>query len=473
MKTFNEFRQKGKISVIMLTNDDSSDTSKALIDACKKKHFAGYTLNIDNVSLELTEKKHIIKDDKQSIEISQDSVVFLFRRGVLTDQHTKGIAKLLEKQGYFCINSIESMDNCENKHATAEILEAHGLPVPKYALVPNETFIDSAIEKIGGKFPIIVKLISGTQGIGVSIVESYASFKSVYQTLKKLSPSAELLIQEKIDADFDIRVQVITNHKLTPTKILIGSMKRSKIEKDFRTNYSLGGEVSTFNITKEIEDIAFKAANAVGCVWCGVDIMIDKHTKKPYILEVNSSPGVEGISSVLKKPVFMDVLDFIEERKNWVFSSVKVGYLEVMTIDGIGDMVVKFDTGNSSLSCSLHADKIEEKDGYLHWEVKHKKFKHKIVDYSNSEIGTEKVKRPIVEIDIIFNNRLFTGVKVSPTDRGIKSAPFLVNRKFMRYIGVIVDPHSTFLVTDSPKGYDPKVAKSEIHGGIYMKSEEE
>lgn len=472
MKTFSEFKLKGGIKVVMLTNGVDSETAKSLEDVCKKKHIGCNVLNVENIVFNFeNDDNHFIKDDKNEVKISQDSTVFLFRRGVLTNQHTRGIAKALEKQGYFCINSLDAMDNCENKHTTSEILQTHGLPIPKYALVPNENFIDSALEKVGGKFPVVMKLLSGTQGIGVSIIDSYASFKSVYQTLKKVSPHSEILIQEKIDADYDIRIQVITNHKLEPAKILIGGMKRGKIKKDFRTNYSLGGEVSPINITKEIEEIAFKAANAVGCIWCGVDIILDKNTKKPYILEVNSSPGVEGISKILKKPVFEDVIEFIEERKNWTFSTITAGYLEMLTVDGIGDVVAKFDTGNSSASCTMHADKIEEKNGFLHWEVKGKKFKNKIVDYSYSEVGLEKVKRPIVEIDVIFNKRLFTGVRISPSDRGIKSTPFLVNRKFMRYIGVVIDPHSTFMVTNAPDDYDPLDAKKDIHGGIYDEDE--
>lgn len=472
MKTFSEFKQKTKISVILLSNDDNSDTAKMFLESCKKKNIIGHVFDIENTMIEFSDT-HVLKSKDKKVEINQDSTVFVLRRGTLSSEHTRGIVKFLEKQGYFCINSLESMDNCENKYITSQILESHDVSVPKYALIPNENFIDSALEKIGGKFPVIMKLLSGTQGIGVSIIESYSSLKSVYQTLKKVSGQSEILIQEKIESDYDIRIQVITNHKLKPTKTLIGCMKRSKVEKDFRTNYSLGGEISKIEVSKEVEELAFKAANAVGCIWCGVDVMIDKKTKTPYVLEVNASPGVDGMSTVLKKPVFNELLDFIENRENWVFSPVAVGYLEMMTVDGIGDMVAKFDTGNSSLSCAFHADNLEEKNGILHWEVKGKKFKSKIVDYSNSEIGEEKVKRPVIEIDIIFNNRLFTGVRVSPTDRAIKSTPFLVNRKFMRYIGVVVDPHSTFLVTDSPKDYNPKRAKTDSHAGIYMKNEEE
>lgn len=472
MKTFNEFKQNDKITIIMLSNNDESDTAKSFMDTCKRKHVNGNVLNIENVSLYNTGDKEYIKDGDKKIQISQDSTVFLFRRGLLTNQHTIGIGKCLEKQGYFCINTLDSMNNCENKYVTAQILESHGIDVPKYALVPNENFLDSALEQVGGKFPIVMKLLSGTQGIGVSIVDSYASYRSVYQTMKKLNSHTEILIQEKIEADFDVRVQVITNCKSTPTKTLIGSMKRSKIEKDFRTNYSLGGKIDKINIDKNIQELSLKAANAVGCIWCGVDIMIDKKTKKPYILEVNSSPGVEGMSSVIGHSVFDDVLEFIKDRNNWVFAPIKVGYLEMMTIDGIGSMVSKFDTGNGSTSCSFHVDKSEEKNGMLYWELNGKKFKHKIVDYSNAEIGYQKTKRPIIELDIIFNNRLFTGVRVSPSNRSIKSTPFLVNRKFMRFIGVIVDPNSMFIVTDAPKDYNTKDAKSSSYAGIIFNEEE-
>ena len=130
------------------------------------------------------------------------------------------------------------------------------------------------------------------------------------------------MIQEKIDSKSDLRIQVIIK-KFDPLNggkdncIILGSMKREAVEKDFRTNYSLGGKVSKFDIPEELVDIACKAANAVGCHWCGVDIMIDEKTQKPYILEVNSSPGTEGISKAIGKPIVDDVLDYILDKENW------------------------------------------------------------------------------------------------------------------------------------------------------------
>jgi hypothetical protein len=317
-----------------------------------------------------------------------------------------------------------------------------------------------------------MKLLSGTQGIGVSIVDSYASLKSVYQTIRKLDDTNEILIQEKIDSKSDLRIQVIVKKidPLNPTKdncIILGSMKRDAVDKDFRTNYSLGGSVSKFEIDDDLIEIACKAANAVGCHWCGVDIMIDSKTKKPYILEVNSSPGTEGISKAIGKPIVEDVLDYILNKDNWSQSDLEIGYLETITVPGVGRMVAKFDTGNGAKSCTLHADEVEELDGKLVWKVGKKKFVNDIVGYSDAEVGRDVHTRPMIEMDVVINGVTIPKVRVSPTDRTDKSTPFLANRAFMRKAGLIVNPHKAFVISEEPEDkYDVGRSKGEPHAGI-------
>ena len=479
----NEAKQNGGVEILILSgNEKPSPTSKSFIEECEKKGIVCNSVNVNNVKLEKVFNGHVVRvgegDDQKEILIRPENTAIIPRRGVVLNTYTKQVMRDLEDSRYFCVNSLESIEICESKYLTSEVLEADGLPVPRYALITGEENLDQALEAVGGKFPVVLKLLSGTQGIGVSIVDSYASLKSVYQTIAKLAPENEILIQEKIDANYDLRIQIIVKKfdPINPTKdncILLGSMKREAVEKDFRTNYSLGGKVSGYEISDEIKDIACKAANAVGCHWCGVDIMIDSKDGKPYILEVNSSPGTEGISKALGKPIVDDVIDYVEDKDNWSYSKLEIGYLESIGIPTVGKMVAKFDTGNGSSACSIQADNAIEDDGFLLWNIGDSKFKSPIVGYTNTEVGGDKEKRPIIELDIMFDGALIKGVKVSPVNREAKSTPFLANRTLMKQLGVMVNPSKAFVISDQPDGYKPMKAKGEIHGGIIFGEIEE
>ena len=464
-----------KTKVIVLTgNTKGSKTAKSFVEECEKMGVECHVVDVNQAVLEKVYNGHLLKTGEEGILIEPNSTVIVPRRGVIENSYTKQLLTQLESARYFTVNTLESIEVCENKYTTSQYLEEAGLPVPKYALVPNEDFLDQALEQIGGKFPIVMKLLSGTQGIGVSIVDSYASLKSVYQTIRKLDETSEILVQEKIDSNFDLRIQVIVKQfdPLNPSVdncVILGSMKREAVEKDFRTNYSLGGSVSKYEIPEDLVEIACKAANAVGCHWCGVDIMIDKKTKKPYILEVNSSPGTEGISKAIGKPIVNDVLNYILDKSNWIYSDQEIGYLEQITVPGIGSMIAKFDTGNGAKSCTLHADVVEEKGNKLIWTVGKNKFVNDIIGYSDAEVGRDTHTRPIIELDLEFNGTVVPKVKISPVDRTEKSTPFLANRTFMRKMGLVVNPNKAFVVTNSPdEEYIPAKAKGKKHAGIYF-----
>jgi ribosomal protein S6--L-glutamate ligase len=473
----NESKKEDKVEILILSAKGDSSTTESFLKESKKKKIVCNWVNVNTIKLEKVFNGHVIitigEDGKEGkkILIRPENTVIVPRRGVINSTYTKGILRELENSRYFCINTLQSIELCESKYLTSEVLEDNNLPVPKYSLISGEEDLDEALKAVGGKFPVILKLLEGTQGIGVSIVDSYASLKSVYQTIAKVAPGKEILIQEKIDSNYDIRVQVITKNldgKNTDKDnfIILGAMKRKAVDKDFRTNYSLGGSVSEIKLTKEIQDIACKSAIAVGCHWCGVDIMVDSKSGNPYILEVNASPGTEGISQAIGKPIVDEVIDYIENKKDWEYSNLEIGYLESIEIPGIGKIVAKFDTGNGSASCSIQADDAKEDKGNLIWKVGNKKFKNKIVGYSSTEVGKNIEKRPIIEIDIMLNGSIAKKVKVSPIDRTSKSTPFLANRDLMKNLGVIVNPERTFVISDSPKGYIPAEAKGKSNGGI-------
>ena len=473
----NEAKDESQVEILILSGDSKpSKTSKSFLEECEKRGIVCNVVDVNKVTLEKIYNGHILREqngdsESREILIKPETTAIIPRRGVISNSYTKQVMRDLEQSRYFCVNSLESIEVCESKYLTSKVLENEGLPVPKYSLVNGEESLDRALEEIGGKFPVVMKLLSGTQGIGVSIVDSYASLKSVYQTIAKLNPDSEILIQEKIDSDFDIRIQVIVK-KFDPLNqdgsncIILGSMKRQAVEKDFRTNYSLGGEVSSYDIDENLAKIACDAANTVGCHWCGVDIMIDSETGNPYILEVNSSPGTEGISQAIGKPIVDDVINYVIDKNNWSFTKMEVGYLESIEIPKLGKMIAKFDTGNGSTASSIHADAMEEKDGVLYWSIGENNFEDKIVGYTKTEVGRDTEERPIIKLDIIFNGVKIPGVKVAPTSREQKSTPFLANRVLMKKLGVMVNPHKAFVSSEPMNGYKPMEAKGDPYGGI-------
>jgi ribosomal protein S6--L-glutamate ligase len=472
----NEAKDNGMVDILILSGESKpSKTAKSFLEECGKMDIPCNVVNVNNVVLEKIYNGHIVKfsdgDETKEILIKPETTAIIPRRGVITNSYTKQIMRDLEAARYFCVNTLESIEICESKYLTSKVLEEEGLPIPRYSLVNGIDGLDRALEEVGGEFPVVMKLLSGAQGIGVSIVDSYASLKSVYQTIEKLDPDGEILLQEKIDSNFDVRVQVIVK-KFDPLNPgaenceVLGAMKREAVEKDFRTNYTLGGEVSAYEITEEIERIACEAANAVSCHWCGVDIMIDSKTNKPYILEVNSSPGTDGISQAIGKPIVDDVINYVVKKDNWSQSKLEVGYLETIEIPQIGKMVAKFDTGNGSTASSIHADEISEDGDTLTWKIGDNEMSGKIIGRTKTEIGRGTEERPIVKMDILFNGVKIPGVKVAPTDRISKSTPFLANRPLMKKLGVMVNPHKAFVVSDRIDDYSPMQAKGDPYGGI-------
>jgi ribosomal protein S6--L-glutamate ligase len=474
----NEAKNNSSVKIVVLSN--KSPKSYTLPELKKELNRRG----IPNVIINITTCKLVFKndgsgdvlisdDETKPFLINPDDTAILTRRGVVRNTVTRDVVTKLEDNNFFVVNTIKSIMTCENKFTTSKILMDAGIPVPKMALIENSEMIEHAVKEVGGQFPVILKLLSGSQGIGVSIVESLASLKSVLQTMWKVDPDVEVMIQEKIDADNDLRIHVLTKkfnspHPNDDDAIILGSMKRNKVDKDFRTNHSLGGTVEKIKITPEQEKISIDSARAVGCNWCGVDLMVDKKTGKNYVLEVNASPGTQGLKKATGINVVTDIIDFIINKNNWVRSRVIVGFRELVNIPGVGSMVVKFDTGNGATSCSMTYDdmKIDKEKKMVNWKIKDYEFTNPLIGYSKPLVGDKFHERPIIKIDIEFAGKIYKEVEVSLVNRVDKTTPFLANRKFMEMIGCSVNPSKTFILTEMPKDYSVYESPGDPYGGI-------
>jgi len=474
-----EAAESGKLKLIVISENKSkeADTPEFLVARAKKKGMEGHILVLNGGSIEAADDDSgdficRNKDDKSGFTINCKNTVVISRRGVVKNTHTRAMQSMLEQNGFFCINSMSSIEICENKYITAEKLVHAGIATPRTALVPSVESIDVALKQIGGKFPVIAKTLSGTQGIGVSIIDSIESLKSVLQTIWKLSKGTEVLIQEKIESDHDIRIHVLTkrfNHHRDDednTKI-IGYMRRNKVDKDdFRTNHSLGGTVEKTELTESQIDLAIKSAAAMGCHWCGVDIITSSETGKDYVLEVNASPGTKGIQKVTGETILNDLMDFVSDKDNWSSTALEIGFREVVKVDGVGEFVAKFDSGNGAKSSSMHATDIKESDKKVSWKLNGTKYSADVIGYSNAEVGDTTHNRPIVEIDITFNGVKYSGMHFSIVDRTTKSTPMLINRTNMERFGVMVNPQKSFLVSYFKGGYNALDGKKSATHGI-------
>jgi ribosomal protein S6--L-glutamate ligase len=479
---FNEFvlneakNQSKKIKILLLVDPSKSSTTAVSIEKeCKSRGIKIQIIDTHSAKLIKNKDGNFSISDKSNkiFDINSEDTVVLTRRAIMSNTFTRDIVNQLEDANFFVVNTLKSVMDCDNKYTTSKILMDAGIPTPKMSIINSEESIPNAVEEVGGKFPVILKLLSGSQGIGVSIIDSDASLKSVLQTLWKINPTIEVLIQEKIESDYDLRIHVLTRKFNSPfpnknDSEIIGYMQRNKIEKDFRTNFSLGGTVQKTKLTPEQEKIAIESAKALGCNWCGVDLIVDKKTGKNYVLEVNASPGTKGLKEATGINVVTDIIDFVEDKKNWVRSKKTIGYKEVITVEGIGDMVAKFDTGNGSEASSMTYDKAELSPDkkFVMWELGNKKFKSKFIGIDDAEVGNSIDKRLIIELDITFLGKTYRNIPVSLADRRNKATKFLVNRKFMSIIGCAISPYKTFMCTTFDGEYNPTSNKTDIYKGI-------
>jgi hypothetical protein len=331
-------------------------------------------------------------------------------------------------------------------------LERNNIPVPRTSIINNVKSIEQAHQNIGGKFPVIIKTLKGTQGVGVSKVNDMSSLISVAQSLWKFN--ADLLIQEYFDLKSDIRTLLVDGK-------IVGSAERVKVSKnEFRNNVHLGAKTLPYILSEKEKQLVINAARATGAAYCGVDHC--KVGKDFYILEVNGSPGIRSHfmgynmedGTHTKKITDKQILDIIlnwfsQERRRRPFMRYEVGYIESIILDGMEENPVraKFDTGNSASATMLHVDNMNIDGDIVTWKKNGHTFKSEIIDISMPKRGLKDFdKRPVIEHGVTFNNRKYT-IELGLTEKDTASE-MLVNRKTMAQFRVSVHPDRLFIASD-------------------------
>ena len=221
-----------------------------------------------------------------------------------------------EKSGFTVINNLKAIETCADKYKTHIVLKREDLPVARTEIVtsPDPKTVKKIHEQIGGSFPLILKTLYGAEGKGVVMVKDESTLQSVIDAMYSINENNknfQVLMQEYLKIDGDMRVVVLGGK-------VLASMRRKSGGSDFRSNFSLGGTVKNVDsLDQDLESLAIRSANACGCYICGVDIAITEDTKKPYIIEVNSSPGTDGIEKATGRSIAKEMLENFLDTSNW------------------------------------------------------------------------------------------------------------------------------------------------------------
>jgi len=440
--------------LIVLTNrkEENNDnklfrTAERIKEICDQRNIKCYIV--------FTEDSHILRhedgnhtihnsDDKDGFPVLYGQTVAVIRGSIAKLRSTMDLISQLEKIGIFCINFRETMEVCSDKYRTILRMAETALPSPKTALLQGESTIDFAFETVGGEFPVIVKMLSGSKGVGVFFAESWKSLKGFLQMIWKINDEEELLMQQYIETDHDFRVHVLGDE-------VIAAMKRYVVPGDFRANFSLGGKVEETTLTNEEIEMCIMASKAVRATWSGVDFVKDKDGN-PYILEINSSPGTEGIEKATNEDIVNMVIDYTIDRDNWSLKARECGWIESVEINDIGTFKGKFDTGNGSL-CVLHAENFDIGNGMVKWKIGdsvHKKPYKTIKKVRVGGLRNYIEERPVVELDITFDGVVYKDIDFTLDNRKDR-VYILLNRKFLRKANLMVNPREKFLITTKPE----------------------
>ena len=226
------------------------------------------------------------------------------RIGASITFYGNAVLRQFEMMGVYCLNTADAISRARDKLNSMQLMarEGIGLPVTGFADKPGD--IPDLIEMVGGA-PLVIKLLEGTQGIGVVLAETRTAAESVIEAFMGLN--ANILVQQYISEakGADIRCFVVGNK-------VVAAMKRQAKAGEFRSNLHRGGTATAVKLSSAERKTALQAAKCMGLAVAGVDILQSK--EGPVVMEVNSSPGLEGIEAATTVDVAGAILDYLESQ---------------------------------------------------------------------------------------------------------------------------------------------------------------
>ena len=289
------------MKIAMLARNPNLYSHKRIVEAAVER---GHTLDVINTVqcyMNITSHRPEIRYQGERLT-GYDAVIP--RIGASITFYGLAVLRQFEMMGVYPVNESVAIGRSRDKLRSLQLLAREGIGLPVTGFANSAKFADDVI-KIAGGAPVVIKLLSGTQGIGVVLGETHNSAKSVMEAFGgvKVNILAQEFIKEA--GGEDIRCLVIDGK-------VVASMRRKGAEGDFRSNLHRGGSASVIKITPEERSTAVRSAKTMGLNVCGVDLLRSNHG--PVVMEVNSSPGLEGVETATRIDVASKIIEFIEKN---------------------------------------------------------------------------------------------------------------------------------------------------------------
>ncbi|CAM1342224.1 RimK family alpha-L-glutamate ligase [Tenacibaculum amylolyticum] len=290
------------MNIFILSAGEHIYSTKRLYDEAVNRGHEVDIINHSKCSIKLSNGKREINYYGDNIIDEPD--VIIPRIGASITRHGAAVVKEFEMNDVFSTARSLGILRAQNKVRTLQIMNRKGIPIPDTVFSVNPENIKEQIELLGGA-PVIIKMQEGTQGMGVMLAESKKSAKSIIDTFYRMNHN--ILLQEfiKESNSEDIRI-IVAGEKV------LAAMKRKGLDDDFRSNIHRGGSGSKVNLTDKEKSMAIRAASYLGLPVAGVDLIRSK--RGPLLLEVNSTPGLQGIEAYTKINVAEGIIKYLEKK---------------------------------------------------------------------------------------------------------------------------------------------------------------
>lgn len=287
------------MDIVILSRKSSLYSTRRLREAAVERGHSVRVVDYLRCYMDIT--SHRPRVLYQGEELAPDAIIP--RIGASYTFYGTAVVRQFEMMGVFTVNESQAINRSRDKLRSTQLLARDGVGLPVTGFAHSTKDIDGLIAIAGGA-PCVVKLVEGTQGVGVILAETKKAAQAVIEAFRGLD--ANILVQEFIKeaGGSDIRCIVVGNR-------VIATMKRQAAPGEFRSNLHRGGFAEKVKITPEERTTAKRAAKTMGLNVAGVDILRSNHG--PVVMEVNSSPGLEGIEGATSVDVAGKVIEFIEQ----------------------------------------------------------------------------------------------------------------------------------------------------------------